>query len=678
MYCVNIDRFKEDSFHIQEYLEEVYDQCTKQENVSCDFIIAELHKIKEALVYKEEEIKDKKIYFSGKERIEELGGVLSSVVLSSESLEFMRIMDDYEKIKKKGRYMEYCILAEEDALLDRIGESQSLLEISEFLQVLLDAASVAPPSKKSNTSVLGSISNVFESVIGNKPEEESPNQRKPDSKELVDEFNLSEKEGVLVSGVLLNRLNQYKKRIVSLAKTSYVDAIEKNNIDDAKKTAVLCYTLGLNTYAIDHLIKSQKPLPYSSIIVPDIDLVKESTLSDLVDYLNNVNDRVETTVYLIKDLLINNHYMMNKEENSCILSPLEMFGLIKNLLNTSFSSVISAINTIDDPVEYLITAETIISHISLLKDRICYIIPGVKPRLMKHSIVHMVEDDLLEKETESMRIIFNGLVKAVTSNKSTLKYKINGEKLTELKTPLEAVFRYMAFCHKVSNRSVKFGYSHKILELLFNFQLRGFTAILDAIFSKKYIPYLGTKLHLDTYLCIKKYYKKVCNPVNEECVSSVVNKLNQIEITRNKNISSAEMHYLISKLEAPLNAYDAQGTVSLLSESFNYLPSTPVYKVIIIETVEIFYIKIKERVYTRTSIKEVKKSLDYINILYKYSKTLKTQIDRKLKRLKDLLEGALVDESDLYRIFDLVKATNEEQKVIKRIRERIRSNSQEE
>ncbi|KAI5137249.1 hypothetical protein NEAUS06_2163 [Nematocida ausubeli] len=672
MYCLNIDRFKESSFHIQEYLEEIYEECMKRETTSCESIITELEKIKEALHYKEEEIKDKNICFSGRGKIEELGNALSSIELSPESTQFIQIMQERDLVKKRGRYIGYCSLVEEDALLSNVESSAQLLEIAEFVQLLTCLASASPPPKKVHSSILGTLSSVF----GSSPEKEDKEASETaafQNAQVIKDLDLSEASSLVVSEELLHRLKRYRKKIISLAKESYSSAIEKNNLEEAMKTAVLFYTLDLKTYPIEYLINNQKPLPYTAAFVADIDVVKDNALPDLNQYLTEVAERIEETVHIIKDMLINNHYMLDKSKSASVQNPAEIFLIIKKLLSNSFLPVTAALNSIDDPVEYLITLETILMHTTMLKDRICYILPCIKTRLKKHSVLHISEDLLLENETASMRVIFDGLSKAVITKKSTLKYKINGEVLTALKTPLEAVFRYMAYCHKVANRSAKLEYSPKILELLFNFQLRGFTLILDGVFSRKYAPYLGTKLHLDVYLCIKKYYKKVRTQSNEGFISSVLGKLNQIEAERNKNISSSEMHYLITRLDDLLGVYNTEETIDLLSSSFNYLPSAPIYKSIIKETFNIFYIKIKEKVYTRTTLKDVKRSIQYISALYKYSKTLKTPVDKSLKRLKDLLDSALVDESDLNRIFDLVKATSEEQKVIKRIRESINS-----
>lgn len=654
MNSYTVDRFKEESFDVKGFLEEVYEECSRKGGNSCENIQDDLEKIKEALSYKEEELKSKKVYFSGKDKIESLSNALSSIELSSYSQEFIKISKKIDEFLKRDRFIDYSLSTEKNTLLDSIETPADLLEIAEFVEIAIQEEAGWTKKEKEESSLVNTVVNAFSSFS------------------TGGESSAGEDTGADVSDKILNRLNRYKKKIINLAKRSYISAIDKNDLETAKKSAVLCYTLGLGAYPLEYLVKNLKVVEYVPTIITELDVLKENTLSDLIAYLERVEESAENSVYLIKDLAINNEYIEEKKKGVRAVNSVEIFALVKKLLSRMFSPVISTLERIEDPLEYLACVETILIRGSILTNRIYQIIPELKDKIRTYSVISISEDELFRKETESLHIVVDGLTKALSTGKSTLKYKLNGETLTSIKTPVESVFQYMAVCNKMSNRYNRLAYSSKILEELYKSQLLGFTLILDSIFSKKYVAYLGTNLHLSLYLCIKTFYTKITNENNTESIGKVFDRLNSVEPDRSKRIFSGELSFLIDKLEDLLSQYDSERTVQLLTSSFHHIMNTPIFTVIVKETLQIFYTKIKEKAFTRTSTEEVRSTIEYIQDITKYVKTLRVGSEKNLKTLKNLLEGVLVEETDVDRMLDLVKASHEERQTIKRIRERVK------
>lgn len=672
MNCFTIERFREEGFQLKEFLEEVYEECRRRDGTTCDRVISDLKAIKEAISYKESELKDKKIYFADKASIEELSNLLSSIDLARDSIEFVRISKERDSFLKRNRFIEYFTAVEKNTLMDILDEKEERLqEIVEFIEALTEFNEV-------------NRQRIEEEGRDSKNSSDKKNSSAPDShgdgETSATELQNGSPSEMYLSDTIQGRLDRYRKKLLSQAMKSYASAIEKNLVEQAKKSAVICYRFGHIMYPIEHLVKNQKPLPYPSIIITEIDLLKENTLHELVKYLEEAQGEIEEKIELIKDLIINNQYIRSSmlsnplkgEEGPGAKGVVEVFETVRKLLSTFMEPPISSLNSIRDPVEYLVTAETITTRTSIIKNRIYHILPDIKDKIVAYSVFNVSEEDLFKKEEEAINIVVNGLVNSIKTGKSTLKYKLNGEVITLIKTPVEAVFKYMAFCNRMALRSSRLLYSSKAMDQIYQSQLLGFTLLLNTIFSSKYAPYLGTNLHLSVYICIKTFYKKLLGKYGTKGISKIISQLNKEENNRNREIFNSEMVYLINKLQEHLVEYKSEETVELLTKAFAHLESTPILNTVVNETLEIFYTKLKERAFTRTTLSEVKSMLEYVKVLHKSIKPLKTEtVEKKIRKMKVLLEGILVDREDLDRILDIAKATHEEEEIIKRIRDRV-------
>ncbi|KAH9386587.1 uncharacterized protein NEMAJ01_1483 [Nematocida major] len=694
MNCFSVDRFKEEAFDVKELLEEVYEECRHKGAGVCDVVIAELEKIKEALSYKEEELREQKVHFSGKSQIEELSNALSSIEMSPYSLEFTKIFSERDRLLKRERYTEYLASAENGSLLRDAQTPSDLVEIAEFVQLVIQEAGQDENLVEGESFLGGLASSIPEaissavSLVAPSGPVEGSSSGEPASaggvpNSVIASGSVPEGRGPVLESApgggrvltrsLLGRLEGYKRKLARLAKSTYKEAVQSENMEMAKKAAALCRVLGMHAYPIEHLVSTQNAPSYSAPILTELDLLKENALQEMVRHLAKVQERMENAAYLIKDLIVGNQYLHKNSVSAEAFDANEIFVLIKKLLESSFAPVLEAIEGSDDPLEYLIAVETVFSHMALLRGRLCSIVPCIKDRMQTFSVLSVPEDELLKKEAEAIHVVVNGLVKAVVSGKSVLKYRLNGEVITSLKNPIEAVFRYTAVCSKTSLRSGRLGYSSKVLDTLYKSQQGGFTALLDAVFGRKYVPYLGTAMHLNTYICIKNFYKKLCTPANSESISKALVQLNACESERSKNISTFEMSYLVEKFEELLVEAKAQETVLLLNEAFHHIEDSPIFGAVAKETLQILYTKIRERAFTRTHIQDVKNILEYIDSIHRPLKGLKTGVEKKLKNLKGLLEAVFVDASDVERIFDLVKASEEEKSIILRLRERVKA-----
>ncbi|KAI5191981.1 hypothetical protein NEMIN01_1765 [Nematocida minor] len=711
MNCFSVERFKEEGFEIKEFLEELYEECRRKEGSTCDKIKKELETIKDALAYKETELKEKKVYYSDRSKIEEISNSLSSIELSKYSNEFIRVCKERDAFLKRNRFISYFTAVEKNTLME-IAETEKetrLQEIAEFVDLLTGSNKYANHKRKSTDGSIGSSIthaikslNPFSHSNGNsnggnsKNDSNNGNSVKSESSKNDDKNSLYNGnnngntsansanvlhdgveggESAAVSDSMQERLDGYKKDLLSLAMSSYNSCISSGNHELAKKYASVCCVLGNTSYPIDYLVNNDKAMPeFPSMIVTEIDLLKENALHDLAKYLDTLQEHIEEKVEMIKDIFINNQYIAPGQPSSSNIIA-EIYEVVRHLFKRLFSPVGSSIASISDPVEYLITVETVLSHGAIIKERVSYILPDVRDKICKYSVLSLSEDELLGREMESMNLIVNGLIKAVSSGKSSLKYKINGEVLTQLRSPLESVFKYMAVCSRISMRCNKLSYSSKVADQIYQTQIHGFTLLMNSIFSTKYAPYLGTSLHLNLYLCIKTFYKKLTSKCgNEKSISKIISQLNKEEGARNRSILNNEMAHLVKKLDKYLDEYKSEETVELMNKSFAHLVDTPILSTVVNETLEIFSSKIKEKAFTRSSIKEVKSMLEYITVFYKSIKVLKTtEVEKKVRKIKMLVEGVLVDSEDVDRILDVSRATREEEQMLRRLRERVKN-----
>lgn len=665
MNCFTIERFKEEGFELKEFLESTYEECRRRGGDAYEKIKTDLETIKEAISYKECELKDKKLHFVDRASIEEISNSLSSIEISRDSIEFIRISKERDGFMKRNRFIEYLTAVEENTLMDALDKKEERLqEITEFLEILTEFNTATQKKKEEKTK---------EPAHGTDSSADEPETKKSSTQKEKE----IPQESMCLSDSIQGRLERYKKKLLAQAMKTYAKAIESNKIEQAKKSAVVCYRFGHTMYPIEYLVKNQKPLPYPSIILTDLDMLKENTLKELIKYLEDAQEEIERKVELIKDLIVNNQYMTSSLSagEGDRKGSVEVFQVVRKLLSTFMEPVVNALNTIRDPVEYLITAETITTRAGIIKSRIYSILPDLKEKIENHPVLSVPEEELFKKEEESINTIVNGLIDTIKTGKSTLKYKLNGEVIGAIKAPVESVFKYMAVCNRMAVRGSRLAYSNKIMDQIYQSQLLGFTLLLNSIFSSKYVSYIGTNLHLSVYLCIKTFYKKLLGKYGLKSISKVISQLNKEEALRSKEILNNEMIYLIDKLQGYLNECKSEETVEILTRSFRHLENTPILNTVVNETLEIFYTKIKERAFTRTTKNEIKDILDYIKVLYKSIKSLRTEtVEKKIRKMKVLLEGALVDKEDLDRILDMAKATPEEEEITRRLRDRISKN----
>ncbi|KAI5180605.1 hypothetical protein NEOKW01_0889 [Nematocida sp. AWRm80] len=580
MELSSIERFKDDQFDIRDYLEEVYSEGRRNGSSVLSTLYKEVCKIKDALDYKEEELKTLREDSTPKDEIEEICNSLASLTVSEVSSVYLRSIDTKKKYIFK-------------------------LDLIKYLEHLENNTLNITPEEISSSKPLALVTLLMALKESNK---------------------------------------EYKEKIISLLestteilKDQYKASYSKGMLEECKELVPILFLLDLKEFIIDTVINQELETEYIHTVVTELDLLNSSGLSSLLSNLDVIEDliitHIENTIVLLKTV-----ETTETEYNKMIFKVFER--LTDKLLNT----IKKELKGTNNPLEYLTKIEAVTIKYSILKQRIATIVPSLKEKLQDYIWIDIKNDEYIEKEVEGLHIITDQLVGLLKDSipEDTIVYKLNGELLTaKTKIEIDVIFRYLILMRKSLNRMTLFNYRKHSIPVLLSAQLGGASLIISRICSHHSRPFFFTNIHLAMFLCVKKMYSDNMSSGYEEEIEEAIERFTKAEDIRHTQIYEKEEKHLIDTLTDLLQKYDHSSTIHLLDTSLNYLQNTPLYHTVTENIISQMINKIKELIFTRTDLTEVKNLSTYLKELKKYLKIeelfSQAQEISKLSSITDIL-----------------------------------------
>lgn len=604
MEALSADRFKEEGYTLRGLVEEIYLLAREGKAEYIGSTLKEAKRIKDALEYKEREVKSTlKGGEVEKEEVEELAKSLSAVKVSPASLRLLELCKERERIHRISVCIKYIDLVSGNNSSDNINNNSG------------------------NDTINGS-----NNISDNSGNDTINNNREWIS--IAEFISLAEQAG----------LNEQVSKWKSLLSKKAEEQCMNRDIEEAKKGFQVLLLLGKRRAAVDALAKrSSKTEEYIHSIVSKVDLINGIESRSFREYASGLPNRVSMQLTLAEP----------------ILGEAEIVQLFGRVSADAVRVLREDIRNTNDPFEYLHKAEVLYVHIEEMKQEAAAVAPAAGVGIRRYDVLKLDKGVFIQKESEGIKnlldLFFNG-------EKGRVRYTVQGE---EICTPLSSnsLFQYLAVCRKGLVRAMLLGYSAQEIEQITEIQLAGHSLILSRLWKakgtkeakeKKELPCFSFfSAHSALYLCIKKMYRVRVSMSGRSIGAGIERALevfSKAEEKRNTIIFSQEKEDILKEMQKCLERKETQEIMKVITEAFKPLGGSLLLDSATESVLKDHIKEIEKYALERRDKKEVEETYIYFKEIRRAVKALSLVSLRKdILRIGKVIEALISEDNSLSR-----------------------------